>query len=100
MAGLPLVAIVAAYNEEDIIGPALAHLVEQGAAVYLLDDGSTDLTVANARQAAGAGLIGVESLPRIERADGTGKAKRLEIHRRQTPRSYSDKHRVIHQPYQ
>ena len=72
MARLPLVAIVAAYNEEDIIGPALAHLVEQGAAVYLLDDGSTDLTVATAREAAGAGLIGVESLPRIERADGSG----------------------------
>ena len=66
-----IAAIVAAYNEEDIIGPAVAHLVAQGVSVYLLDDGSTDRTVANAQQAAGGGLIGVESLPRVERADGT-----------------------------
>jgi hypothetical protein len=46
---LRLVAIIAAYNEEDIIGPALAHLIEQGASVYLLDDGSTDRTVAVAQ---------------------------------------------------
>jgi len=68
-----LVAIVAAYNEEDIIGPALAHLVEQGASVYLLDDGSTDRTVAVAQEAAGKGLIGVESLPPVGADDGTGR---------------------------
>jgi hypothetical protein len=67
-----LVEIVSAYNEEDIIGPALAHLVAQGASVYLLDDGSTDRTVAYARQAAGGGLIGVESLPPVGHSDGTG----------------------------
>ncbi|MFO7693163.1 MAG: glycosyltransferase family 2 protein [Vicinamibacterales bacterium] len=67
-----LVAIVSAYNEEDIIGPALAHLVAQGASVYLLDDGSADRTVANAREAAGTGLIGVETLPPVAREDGTG----------------------------
>jgi hypothetical protein len=67
-----LVAIVSAYNEEDIIGPALAHLVSQGASVYLLDDGSADRTVANAKDAAGSGLIGVETLPPVAREDGTG----------------------------
>ena len=67
-----LVAIVSAYNEEDIIGPALAHLVAQGASVYLLDDGSTDRTLANAKEAAGSGLIGVETLPPVAREDGTG----------------------------
>jgi hypothetical protein len=72
MARSPLVAIVSAYNEEDIIGPALAHLVAQGASVYLLDDGSTDQTVAYAQQAAGSRLIEVESLPPIARGDGTG----------------------------
>ena len=66
-----IAAIVAAYNEEDIIGPAVAHLVAQGVSVYLLDDGSTDRTVANAQQSAGGRLIGIESLPRVERADGT-----------------------------
>jgi predicted nucleic acid-binding Zn-ribbon protein len=57
-----LVAIIAAFNEEDIIGPAVAHLVEQGASIYLLDDGSTDRTVAVAREHAGQGLIAVETL--------------------------------------
>jgi hypothetical protein len=57
-----LVAIIAAYNEEDIIGATVGHLVEQGACVYLLDDGSTDRTVEAARVAAADRLIGVESL--------------------------------------
>jgi Glycosyl transferase family 2 len=72
MSRASLVAIVSAYNEEDIIGPALAHLVAQGASVYLLDDESTDRTIANAQQAAGGGLIGVEPLPPVAREDGTG----------------------------
>lgn len=62
MARLPLVAIMAAYNEADIIGAAVAHLVRQGAYLYLLDDGSTDGTVDAARAAAGDRLIGWESL--------------------------------------
>lgn len=57
-----LIAIIAAYNEEDIIGPAISHLIEQGASVYLLDDGSTDRTVAVAQRFAGRGLIGIEAL--------------------------------------
>ena len=61
-----LVAIIAAYNEEDIIGAAVRHLVEQGASVYLLDDGSTDRTVEVARAAAGDRLIGCESLAEAE----------------------------------
>ena len=62
MARPPLVAILAAYNEADIIGAAVSHLVEQGAFLYLLDDGSTDGTVEAARAAAGDRLIGWESL--------------------------------------
>lgn len=58
-----VVAIVAAYNEEDIIGPAIAHLAAQGVKTYVLDDGSTDETVAAARAFEGRGLIGIESLP-------------------------------------
>jgi hypothetical protein len=57
------VAIIAAYNEEDIIGAAVRYLVEQGASVYLLDDGSTDRTVEIATAAAADRLIGIESLP-------------------------------------
>jgi hypothetical protein len=62
MSRLPLVAIMAAYNEADIIGATVSHLVEQGAFLYLLDDGSTDGTVEAARAAAGDRLIGWESL--------------------------------------
>ena len=58
-----VVAIIAAYNEEDIIGPALSHLAAQGVSSYLLNDGSTDGTVAAARAFEGRGLIGIESLP-------------------------------------
>jgi hypothetical protein len=72
MARPPLVAIIAAYNEEDIIGAAVRHLVGQGASVYLLDDGSTDRTVEAATAAADGRLIGVESLPPVGREDGTG----------------------------
>jgi hypothetical protein len=68
---LRLVAIIAAYNEEDIIGQAVAHLTGQGASVYLLDDASTDRTVAIARQFAGKGLIAVEPLPRVSAEDGS-----------------------------
>ncbi len=57
------VAIIAAYNEADIIGPAIAHLAAQGVSSYLLNDGSTDGTVAAARAFEGRGLIGIESLP-------------------------------------
>jgi hypothetical protein len=57
-----LVAILAAFNEADIIGAAVEHLVRQGAHLYLLDDGSTDGTVEAVRAAAGDRLIGCESL--------------------------------------
>ena len=70
---LRLVAIIAAYNEEDIIRPALAHLVQQGASIYLLDDGSTDRTIVIAQEFAGKGLIGLESLPRAGAEDGAGR---------------------------
>jgi hypothetical protein len=58
----PLVAILAAFNEADIIGAAVEHLVRQGAHLYFLDDGSTDGTVEAVRAAAGEKLIGWESL--------------------------------------
>jgi hypothetical protein len=62
MARPRLVAIMSAYNEADVIGAAVSHLVEQGASLYLLDDGSTDGTVDAARAAAGERLVGWESL--------------------------------------
>lgn len=56
-------AIMAAHNEEDIIGLSIQHLVEQGVAVYLIDRGSTDGTVAEAERFVGKGLIGIEHFP-------------------------------------
>jgi hypothetical protein len=67
-----LVAIIAAYNEEDIIGAACAHLVEQGALIYLLDDGSTDRTVDVVRASSGDRLLGAERLPPLGAAGGRG----------------------------
>jgi len=55
-------AIIAAYNEEDIIGPVIADLVSQGIRVYLLDHGSTDGTLAETKRFRRRGLIGVERL--------------------------------------
>jgi predicted nuclease with TOPRIM domain len=56
-------AIIAAYNEEDIIGLCISHLVEQGVSVYLIDHSSTDGTAAEAQRFAGKGLIGIERFP-------------------------------------
>lgn len=58
-----VVAIIAAYNEEDIIGQVIADLIEQGVRVYLLDHASTDGTVAQAERYVGRGLLRIERLP-------------------------------------
>jgi hypothetical protein len=57
-------AIIAAYNEERLIGACLEHLVAQGVDAYLIDNESTDRTVAIAERFLGRGLVGIESLPR------------------------------------
>ncbi len=56
-----VVAIIAAFNEEDIIGQVVGHLVDQGVAVYLLDHGSTDATVAEVKPFLGRGLLEIET---------------------------------------
>ena len=61
-----VVALVAAYNEADVIGQVVGDLIAQGVQVYLLDDGSTDGTVAAVEAYRGRGLLGVE------RRDGGG----------------------------
>jgi Glycosyl transferase family 2 len=63
MTRAPIVtAIIAAYNEEDVIGAVVADLVGQGIRVYLLDHGSTDGTLAEVKRFRRRGLIGVERL--------------------------------------
>jgi glycosyltransferase involved in cell wall biosynthesis len=59
---LRVVALIAAFNEEDIIGACLEHLSTNGIDAYLIDDGSTDGTLERATAFLGRGLIGFESL--------------------------------------
>jgi glycosyl transferase family 2 len=57
-----VVAIIAAYNEADIIDHVVSDLIQQGVHVYLLDDGSTDDTVAVVERYVGRGVVGIERL--------------------------------------
>lgn len=62
-AGFRVVAIMTAYNEADAIVPALEYLFRQGIEVYLLDNWSSDDTVARARPYLGRGLLKIEQFP-------------------------------------
>jgi glycosyltransferase involved in cell wall biosynthesis len=73
-----VIAIVAAFNEEDVIGQVIGDLVEQGVSVYLLDNGSTDDTVARASPFLGRGLLRIEQFPG-ESADGRENASRFAL---------------------
>lgn len=59
-----VLAILATYNEERFIGVCLEHLFSQGVEAYLCDNQSTDNTVAVAARYLGAGLRGIEEIPR------------------------------------
>ena len=72
MPGFRVVAIVAAYNEADIIEQVVADLIEQNVQVYFLDDGSTDGTAAAVERFVGHGLLAIERL-----TDGTRAADRF-----------------------
>jgi hypothetical protein len=56
-------AVMPAYNEGDVIGPAIGALIAEGVDVYLLDHRSTDDTVAAATPWLGRGLIRIERFP-------------------------------------
>jgi hypothetical protein len=55
-------ALMAAHNEEDIVGQVVRDLAGQGIGIYLLDHGSTDDTRGEVERAAGRALVGVERL--------------------------------------
>jgi glycosyltransferase involved in cell wall biosynthesis len=59
-----VVALLATYNEERFVAGCVENLIRQGLQVYLIDNESTDDTVAIAERYAGRGLIGIETLPR------------------------------------
>jgi glycosyltransferase involved in cell wall biosynthesis len=58
-----VVAIMTAYNEEDVIGPAIGKLVDDGVGVYVIDNWSTDRTNEIVRGFEGKGLVGFERFP-------------------------------------
>lgn len=58
-----VVAIMSAYNEADVIGDAIEHLLGQGVEVYVLDNWSTDATGEICRAYLGRGVLGVERFP-------------------------------------
>jgi len=58
-----VVALISAYNEEDIIVPCLQYLIKQGLEVYLIDNWSTDATVELASDLLGKGLLAIEKFP-------------------------------------
>jgi hypothetical protein len=64
-----VVAIIAAYNEADIIGTVVGDLIQQGIEVYFLDDGSTDGTVAAVEPYLNRGVLAIE---RLSPADSGG----------------------------
>lgn len=58
-----VVAFMHAYNEEDVIGAAIDHLITSGVEVYVLDNHSTDRTAQIAAERIGKGVIAVETFP-------------------------------------
>lgn len=59
-----IIALLATYNEERFIAACLENLLQQDVEVYLIDNESSDRTVAIAERYLGRGLIGIETLPR------------------------------------
>jgi len=59
-----IVAILQTYNEQRFVGCCLDHLAAHGISVYLIDNESTDETVAIAERRLTQNLIGMENLPR------------------------------------
>jgi hypothetical protein len=58
-----VVAILAAYNEEDVIAQVVRAAIEDGVQVYVLNHRSTDKTAAEVAPFLGRGVIGIETFP-------------------------------------
>ena len=70
MSSFRTIALLAAYNEGDVISSVIGHLVGSGVDVYLIDNRSTDDTASQARPWLGKGLLEIEEFPKTV-AEGT-----------------------------
>lgn len=61
---LRIVAMLQVYNERRFLAGCIEHLHEQGVGVYVIDNQSTDDTLAIAERYLGRGVIGIETLRR------------------------------------
>jgi glycosyltransferase involved in cell wall biosynthesis len=64
-----VVALLSAYNEEQFAAGCIEHLIGEGLAVYVVDDGSTDATGEIVRSYLGSGVIGLERRERGEHVE-------------------------------
>ncbi|GEM_PF-503362 len=55
-------AIIAMYNEEDIIATVVDDLISEGIHVHILDDGSTDASLAQLSKFSDRGMLTIESV--------------------------------------
>jgi hypothetical protein len=67
---LTITAIIATYNEADVIARCVEDLVSQGISVIVLDDGSIDSTVQALDGFVRAGTVCVEPLPAVDASAG------------------------------
>lgn len=59
----PIVAVISAFNEADIIAQVVGDLIRQRVAVYVLDNHSTDDTAERVGAYLGRGVLGIERFP-------------------------------------
>lgn len=71
---LRITAVVAAYNEADIIGQTMGDLVRQDIHVHLLDNHSSDGTAEALQPYVSSGFVEVETFP----GDTSGGSRRLD----------------------
>jgi hypothetical protein len=62
-----ILAIIAGFNEEDVISAVIEDLVHNGLEVYFIDNASTDRTLEEALRWKGRGLIGHETFVATDR---------------------------------
>jgi hypothetical protein len=73
-----VVAMIQVYNEQRVLAACIEHLREQGVDVYIIDNESTDDTIAIAERYLDRGVIGIETLPRTDSFDLTAQCVRQE----------------------